>query len=757
MTHQRHFQSLSLPGLSKIFHMPYQRSLLVSFLLICSIIAHAQQTPDSSKVLEAVQVTARKRLYEQKPEGLIVNPQSSLLTRGSSVLELLERAPGVMIDRRNGSINFRGKADVLVLLNGRPINLSPEQTVTMLNGMSGTEVIRIELLDSPPAGYDAQGTAGVINIVTGRIRRPGTNGTATLSAGVGWAEKIAANLNLAHNSKRLKIYGSFSGTNDRSYSEMLVASRQDMPVFGGGLSVLVTDTARSKRQNFDAVLGTDFQLTKKTTVGYSLQWNRSIGSSRNNTHSDFILLPDSLLFFRGQINGQNRWNNFLHDLYLEKQVREGEKLFIDFNYMRFNNTSPSIVASSFQDRNSEPVRTNDSLFAPEQRGAANTRISIGVAKIDYEKRSRERWLWQAGAKVANTHTSSTSGIESLINGSWSPRRETMNRAIMHEKTAALYASSNVKLDSATTLTAGFRYEYWAVNVYDPIAKQDLIRRFEGGIFPNISFTKKLNRRNELQLSFSSRVGRPSYNDLASFVRYSDPTAVYAGNTLLRSSRSHQLKIALNHKRYHAFVSLGHEKNPIARYQLAESRERNLLLVAPQNLQYLNNISLQVILPVTVASWWTMAYTLIGDAREFKLAHTLIRARKTYFTYSANFSQSFVLPHKFSMELSGWLNGRFYNGSIKVGRMGALNMGVKKQFNKNHGSLQLSVADIFSTMHINTYYGTVTREAFSIQNHVSIDLESARSPIVKLTYSRSFGKESVTTSPKKMEEKGRVEY
>ena len=736
--------------------MQLQKLLPAFFLFFYEINGYGQQASDTSKLLDAVEVTAKKRLYEQRPEGTIINTQSSLLGKSSSVLELLERAPGVTIDRRNGSIVFRGNADVLVLLNGRPMRLSPEQTVAMLNGMSGAEVTRIELLDTPPAGYDAQGTAGVINIITGKIKRPGTSGTLTLTGGIGWAEKFAGSINLAHNTPLVKIYGNYSFTHDRSYGEMFVTSDQDMPVFGGKLSVAGTYVTKATRQNHDAELGTDIQIARNTNIGYSLSWNDRIGSSLDITRSNFVLFPDSLLFFNGQVAGKTRWSNFMHDLYAETRIREGEKLIIDINYLRFNNVNPSVVTSIFQNSKGEPVGTNDSLFAPEQRGSGNTLITVGVAKFDYEKRSVKKLL-QMGGKVTSTHTSSSSGIESLLNGNWVPRNETTNNAIMRETTAGVYGSLNVKPDSLTSLTAGVRYEYWTASVDDPVLKQHLVKRFQGGFFPSILFAKKLNGRNELQLSFSSRIGRPTYTDLASFVRYTDPTAVYAGNTLLRSSRSYQLKIALNHRSYHFSLSLGHEDNPIVRYQIRESPDRNLLLIAPQNLRYQNNVLLQVNLPVTVNNWWTMNYNFVADARQIKLAHTAIPIRKTYFTYSANFIESFILPHKFSAELSGWYNARSYNGSIKIAGMGAVNMGVKKLFNKNHGSLKLSIADLFSTIQINTYYGTLTQEAFSIRNHVTIDPESAHSPIFKLTYTRSLGRESLSTRTKSMEEKERVQY
>ena len=134
----------------------------------------------------------------------------------------------------------------------------------------------------------------------------------------------------------------------------------------------------------------------------------------------------------------------------------------------------------------------------------------------------------------------------------------------------------------------------------------------------------------------------------------------------------------------------------------------------------------------------MNYGFVGGVKNFKVSYTLIPVEKTYFGYSANFSQAFKLPKSFAIEISGWHNGASYNGSIKMRGFGMLNFGAKKTLKGNGGSFQFSVADIFRTMQINNYYGTLTTEAFSIKNHVAFNTESRVSPIFKLTYFKSFG-------------------
>jgi iron complex outermembrane receptor protein len=109
-----------------------------------------QAMKENTKELEEVVVRAEKPLYQQKPEGTVVNVEGSILTKGSTALQVLERSPGVVINHRDNSIELNGKSGVMVMLNGKLMRMSMEQVVTLLNGMSANDISTIELLTTPP-------------------------------------------------------------------------------------------------------------------------------------------------------------------------------------------------------------------------------------------------------------------------------------------------------------------------------------------------------------------------------------------------------------------------------------------------------------------------------------------------------------------------------------------------------------------------------------------------------------------------------
>ncbi|WP_138990419.1 TonB-dependent receptor [Larkinella sp. C7] len=693
---------------------------------------------EDTRQLGEVVVRAEKPLFEQQVAGTIVNVESSLMSKGSSVLSVLERSPGVVIDYQNNSLMLNGKNGVMVMLNGKLMRLPLAQVVSLLNGMSANEISTIELLTTPPSRYDAEGNAGLINIVTRKNKQRGMNGSGAVTGGYGWGEKGSGSVSLSHHTEKLGLYGSYLFSHDRTHTDLFILSSQDMPVFSGRLDVVAWDTTTAVQNNHNATVGIDYKINAKTGVGGSSNFNRNTTSSNRHAGATYTILPDSLLLFKGEVKGVNRWNTFTSTIYVERELRPGEKFTTDLDYLYFKNDNPSEVKNTFQNRDGTPVGTDNSLFSPRQKSFAHTLFRVGVLKVDYTKPITPKLRIETGLKATYSGGSSVSGIESQVDGVWIGRSETATTIGMKERIGAAYASVNTPLNASIQLAAGIRYEYSHTRMDDLKTGENTINRRLGAWFPTVLLTKKVNPNAEWQLSYTKRISRPSYNDLASFVLYSDPTAVYTGNPALKPTITSNLKLGYTFRGYSFSLLFSRDKHPIARYQITEREARNLLYVSPQNLAWQNNLTFQTSLPWKVSNWWTMNAGFVGGLRQFRVEHTRIPVEKSYFGCSVNFSQTFKLPARFSAELSGWYNSTAYNGSIKVTGFGALNVGVKKELKNDAGSFQLSISDILRTLQINPYYGTLTQEAFSIKNHVQVNTESTQSPILKLTYSRSFG-------------------
>jgi len=733
----RAFTSLQIPVYlrHKYYHMRYLLYSLFLLLPGSGILAQAAK-PDSLslKQLTGVTVRAGRPLLRQQASGAVVNVQSSILARGSSALEVLERSPGVYIDRRTSNIALNGKNGVMVMLNGKLLRMQADQLMVYLQGMTAADIEKIELLNTPPAKYDAAGNAGVINIV---LKKNRNQGNLSLTAGYGYGEKAAASLNFGRTITNAGVYGNYSFSHDRGYYDWFARATDDMQLIGGSSSSDYLSVIKPVSNSHNLLLGTDVNLSPRMVVGGSISGNMSRGADHTVNHGEYLLNNGTRYTTDVDIRANNNWDNMGLSLYTEKKMREGEQLNIDLDYLYYKNNRPSAATSTFADSAGHTPGTNDTLFAPVQQTFSVSSMHIGVFKTDYSRQLSPNIKIETGVKGTYTSNNSQSRIESLLDGHWVSSSAAVNNIIMKEAIGAAYGSVEAQLHPSLRLSAGVRYEYSNTQMDDPQHKQPISHREYGKFFPGIFLTWK-RKDAEWNLSYTKRISRPGYNDLASFITYSGPTSVETGNPQLKPTITNNIKLGYNWNGYSLSLLYSHDDAPMARYQLTPNPTGEVIWVSPQNLVFQKNLSLQVLLPWKINGYWEMNLGFTGGWRQFKLDFTATPVQKDYFGYNASFSTAVKLPAHFALEISGWYNSTSYDGSKKADPFGALNAGLKKELKKNGGALQLTVTDILRTVRINSYLGTLAGEAFNLKSKITFHAESGKAQIIKLTWAKSFG-------------------
>lgn len=693
---------------------------------------------EANKQLGEVVIRAQKPFVQQEAGGMVVNVQSSIMTKGSSALQVLQRSPGVVIDPQNSNISLNGKAGVMVMMDGKLMRMSMTQVVAMLNGMSADNIEKIELLTTPPAKYDADGNAGLINIVTKKNKRAGTFGSVTASAGYGRYEKGSASININHNTTKTGLYGSYSFSHEKTYGDLFAQGTENVGAVGGQTAFIYNGIAKPVYNYHNLIAGINEKLNANTTIGASVNYTNSADNGHSHNHGQYALRPDSVLLFNSMINSAGKGKNTIGSFYVEKAFGKNEKLNFNTDYIYYQNNSPTQVQSSFIDNHGNQAGAMDSLYAPQQRDQAITNIKLAVAKLDYSKQLSPKIKLEAGAKGTYTRSYSLSGIQNLVNGQWVSSVTTSNNLTTKETIGAAYATINTQIDSATSLVFGARYEYSRNTAENTVSDANTFDRKLGKLFPSIFFTKKLNADAELQLSYTKRITRPSYYDLASYITYNDPVSVFTGNPALKPTITNNLKIGYSYQNYLFSLLFSRDDNQIEQSQISTGPSKQLVYLTPQNIAYQNNIILQANIPVKVNNWWDMTYTFTGGWKQYKVDYTPTPFQKAYFNYSVNFNESFKLPGSLSLELSGYYNAHFYEATSRNNGSRMVNAGIKKDLNNNKGSFQLSVADVFRIANYDSYIGSLTTDAFDSKVHINYQGESRSFPIVKLSYSRSFG-------------------
>lgn len=151
---------------------------------------------ENTKELEEIVIKAEKPLYEQTIDRMVVNVQSSPIMAGNSVMEILERSPGIIVNRHNFGLQMNGKNGVSVMINGKMTRMAMAALFGMLDGMPASNVEKIELITTPPANFDAEGNAGFINIILKRNDYEGVNGGISAMIGHARREKFMGSGNI---------------------------------------------------------------------------------------------------------------------------------------------------------------------------------------------------------------------------------------------------------------------------------------------------------------------------------------------------------------------------------------------------------------------------------------------------------------------------------------------------------------------------------------------------------------------------------
>jgi len=231
----------------------------------------------STNELQEVTITALRPILEVKPDKLVFNVENSINATGSNALELLRKAPGVVVDN-NENINLLGKSGVMIYIDGKQSPLHGDQLAAYLKTIQSTEIDNIEIITNPSAKYDAEGSAGIINIKLKKDKGLGANASVNFGYSKGDYAQFNGSITSNYKAKKYNLFGNY-GYNDGESGNYMNLYREQ--------NGLVLDSKNNKinewnGHNFKA--GADFYLDKNSTFGImvdgNLASNNRIGNSR---------------------------------------------------------------------------------------------------------------------------------------------------------------------------------------------------------------------------------------------------------------------------------------------------------------------------------------------------------------------------------------------------------------------------------------------------------------------------------------------
>jgi iron complex outermembrane recepter protein len=678
-----------------------------------------------SKDLADVTVTAKRPLIEQRIDRTIVNVESSITNIGTSALEVLEKAPGVTVDR-DGNISLKGKEGVLIMVDGRPTQLSGADLANLLRNMNSSQLDQIEIMTNPPARYDAAGTSGVINIKTKKAITAGFNGSASLAYSQGRYPKTNEGFNFNYRNAKLNLFSNLSHNYQKRFGTMGI-DRNILDDNDNSILKIFNQVTNRKNvgNSYSAKFGVDFFADKKTTLGAVVNLNSRQGSSTNPNITNISNSSKELqTVTKALVNTDEDWKSISTNLNFRRLLdKKGKEITSDIDYVKHSSDNKLFMENTYTDAGGNPFAKADTLT-----GLLPQEIDVYSARVDYLHPLKKDARFEAGIKSSIVRTDNNAQYDSIQYGQVIHDFNRSNHFIYEENINAAYVNLSMPLSKKITAQFGLRMENTNAKGRQKSTNENFDRHYTQ-LFPTAYFQYKANANNNFGANFGRRVRRPSYQSLNPFIRFLDRYTYSQGNPNLKPSTSNNVEVSHTWKnKITTTLNYTIVKDIISPIIQQKGEEAYNM---PANVASLHSAGLSVNANTPITKWWTSNISLNVNHDKYKgdIDDAAINLSAT--SFQASGSQQFKISKTFTAELNGNYRSGWLEGVLRVQPIWMMGAGISQQILKSKGTIRLTARDIFWTQKFKgkTQYGNVDVNLY----------QKAESQIVTIGFTYNFSK------------------
>ncbi|MFL5766172.1 MAG: outer membrane beta-barrel protein [Bacteroidia bacterium] len=639
-------------------------------------------TMEAAKNLKEVEVVSQIPMFERDGEKVKVNVENSALSSAGTVLDVLKRSPTVMVSSSD-NVSVFGKGDAIIYLDGQLVS-SPE----ILKGISSTEIKEIEIISNPSAKYDAAGKA-VINIITKKNNLRGYSGNLIQNVLYGKYLFSYSGLRLNYRTKKWYTYLSYGyprGYNWESNDYYRSIRNRDSSLTEMKNKI---QNADNQVNSHDYRAGATYYIDSLNSV--SIQYNGFYRQNKNAYDNINDVSLDSVPTASIQtftIAKPRLINNTVSLSYSRKLDTLESDLNITGQYGVFNSKDFEEIT--------QRIYSGGSSYRQLKRNTGDNTIQIATGQADLNKSFNKKWKLESGVKDSYITNQSAINFENYSSaGEWVSDPSYFNGFNYSEDILAGYSQLRYS-KSKLNMRAGIRAEYTRSNGTSKITGAKVVDREYINYFPSAffgyDFTKDLNT----SITYSSRISRPTFQDMNPFINYIDSLSSFRGNPNLLPSYTNSLEAALIYMK-EASLTFSYERTNGAMNLVVDKLNdgSNAFVATTRNLDYSETYSAGITIPYEL-SWWT-TYNYFGymeNTFAYKSDGTVIRNKKPMF-YMYLYDE-FRVKKAFSMEVTFEYTGAGVDGIFTFDPFYELSANIKKSFFKDKLTVRLIANDILGT-------------------------------------------------------------
>lgn len=706
----------------------------------------------SAKALKEVQVVGQQALVENRIDKIVYNAEKDLTAAGGNATDVLQKVPMVSVDM-NGNVAIRGDQNVRVLINGKPSGATSASLSDVLKTIPADQIKNIEVITAPSAKYDAEGSGGIINIVTKTKNASGISGG--VSGGVGTRQNNG-NINLNYNKNRFNFSANVGGnltwpqTSTTEFDQTIQTPA--IPAIGSSPAVDAVDThnfgnssSRIKRHGIRGSLSAGYEFNGFNSINSTLSLNDggfNLDGIGSNTRIN-NLTRDTLGYSNASVS-HNKFQGFDWNIdYTHKFKKEGHELVVSGQW------SHSIINTDYQN--------TYSALNPSQSGKNDGKNNEYTAQADYTLPISKLLKLEAGGKTIQRRINSVYDIFNTDPQGNNGVRDSLN-SNLYDYTQNVYAGYSVltfTLPKNYSVLVGGRFENTQIkgdpknpyqDVNDPTFQVlEPFSQSYNTYIPSLTLQKVIGT-NTFKLSYSKRIQRPSLQVLNPFINRSSIQAQSVGNPELAPEVSQTVEL-----NYNTFI-----KSSVLNFSVYYKNTKNLIeSIASPLTETINGNEVVGTRSTSnnIGENNSIGASFFGSVSPFKAL--TIRANINVFTYNPTVYAQYIdfvnqdalktrfmstmfgsaqlsLPKNFIVEAFGFTNSarRTIQGSSPA--FGIYAFGIKKQFMDKKASIGFNTVQPFAVN--KAFNQNISSPGFSQTSKTQFPFQS-----FGVTFSYSFGK------------------
>lgn len=650
-----------------------------------------------SNQIETVVIRSEKTTVDIKLDKKVYSVGQDLMVKGGTVSDVLDNIPSVTVDSE-GTISLRGNENVKVLIDGKPSNaVSVNDALKML---PADAVDKVEVITNPSARYDAEGGAGILNIILKKGKSNGFNGTLMATTGTPDNHGINGTLNYKTNQINLFTTQGYNYKSNPGYSKV---NTRYLNSDNSTNSYINEDRENSRiNKGYNGGFGFDWYLDKSTTWTNSINYRKNSGDNEEDVDYNNFDSNRNFTFYRNRLNleDQNEENIEYNTNFVKNFSKSGHKLTIDGSFSDSKNYNNSTIF----DNSSLSTTTSTDLTKNNQKQNRN------LIQADYVLPIGEKYQFEAGYRgnFVNMNTDYAVLNNGIVNNAFT------NILEYSEKVNAFYTQFGIKFNKLSMLY-GLRFEDSDINV-DQITSAIYKNKKYNNFFPSAFLTYEITDNSNVSLNYSKRINRPRGRQLNPFNTYSSNINIFKGNPDLNPTLTDAVdlgyltklgKITLSTSVYYNYT-----KNSFQMVRYVEGLNPDGVPITTSsfvNIGEENRAGFEFTLNYSPYKWWKLNsnFNLFrvqtkGDFyySYFDVSNNLIdkvqNFDNTASSWFARINSKISLPSKIDWQTNITYNGPQNNAQGSVKGIFAMNLAFSKDVLKDKATVALNVNDVFNS-------------------------------------------------------------